>query len=301
MPPSQHLSEASASSAASTGRWFRWLTRVLLAGLVLMVLSGLGLRYLVWPKLAEQLNDTSALQTLVDQALTERGLQKPFELKITGARGAFLDWWTPGLTIEEVRLTQADQTLLRLGSLQAKFGLRSLWSLVSGEPVFAKLAIESLQLHLVRQADGGMRLMGLPLTPGGAVGLPPQLTQWLIEQGPLSLLRAELTWQDQVSGQHGQMTASDLRAHFGRLSSRLSVGTLGLGPLGQWLDLVRGIRGLSGEVRDVSIQYDAPLTSLSDSALSLSQLSQLKLSAQVRDLGLPAVGPLARLAGLSGQ
>ncbi|MGA1335836.1 MAG: YhdP family protein [Burkholderiaceae bacterium] len=266
-----------------------------------MVLSGLGLRYLVWPKLAEQLNDTSALQTLVDQALTERGLRKPFELKITGARGAFLDWWTPGLTVEEVRLTQADQTLLRLGSLQARFGLRSLWSLVSGEPVFAKLAIESLQLHLVRQADGGMRLMGLPLTPGGAVGLPPQLTQWLIEQGPLSLLRAELTWQDQVSGQRGQMTASDLRAHFGRLSSQLSVGTLGLGPLGQWLDLVRGIRGLSGEVRDVSIQYDAPLTSLSDSALSLSQLSQVKLSAQVRDLGLPAVGPLARLAGLSGQ
>ncbi|MGA1664371.1 MAG: hypothetical protein ACO38M_01840, partial [Burkholderiaceae bacterium] len=123
MPPSQHLSEASASSAASTGRWFRWLTRVLLAGLVLMVLSGLGLRYLVWPKLAEQLNDTSALQTLVDQALTERGLQKPFELKITGARGAFLDWWTPGLTVEEGRLTQADQTLLRLGSLQARFGL----------------------------------------------------------------------------------------------------------------------------------------------------------------------------------
>ena len=274
---------------------------MLLVGLVLAALAGLSLRYLVWPKLAEQLNDTSALQTLVDQALTERGLQKPFELKITGARGAFLDWWTPGLTVEEVRLTQADQTLLRLGSLQARFGLRSLWSLVSGEPVFAKLTIESLQLHLVRQADGGIRLMGLPVTPGGAVGLPPQLTQWLIEQGPLNLLRAELTWQDQQSGQRGQVSASDLRAHFGRLSSRLSLASLGLGPLGQWLDLVHGIRGLSGELRDVAVQYDAPLTSLSGSAVGLSQLSQLKLSAQVRDLGLPAVGPLARLNGLSGQ
>jgi uncharacterized protein (TIGR02099 family) len=274
---------------------------MLLVGLVLTALAGLSLRYLVWPKLAEQLNDTSALQTLVDQALTERGLQKPFELKITGARGAFLDWWTPGLTVEEVRLTQADQTLLRLGSLQARFGLRSLWSLVSGEPVFAKLTVESLQLHLLRQADGGIRLMGLPVTPGGSVGLPPQLTQWLIEQGPLSLLRAELTWQDQQSGQRGQVTASDLRAHFGRLSSRLSFASLGLVPLGQWLELVHGIRGLSGELRDVTVQYDAPLTSLSDSAVSLGQLSQVTLSARVRDLGLPAVGPMARLAGLSGQ
>ena len=301
MPPSQPLSEASASSATLTGRWLRWLTRLTLVGLVLIAMAGLGLRYLVWPKLAEQLNDTAGLQALVDQALTERGLQKPFELKITGARGAFLDWWTPGLTIEEVRLTQADQTLLRLGSLQARFGLRSIWSLVSGEPVFAKLTVETLQLHLARQADGGIRLMGLPITPGGAVGLPPQLTQWLNEQGPLSLLRAELTWQDQQSGQRGQVLASDLRAHFGRLSSRLSLASLGLTPLGQWLDLVYGIRGLSGELRDVSLQYDAPLTSLSDSAIGLSQLSQLTLFAQVRDLGLPAVGPLAKLAGLSGQ
>ena len=137
--------------------------RMLLVGLLLAALAGLSLRYLVWPKLAEQLNDTSALQTLVDQALTERGLQKPFELKITGARGAFLDWWTPGLTVEEVRLTQADQTLLRLGSLQARFGLRSLWSLVSGEPVFAKLTIESLQIHLVRQADAG--IIGANIVP----------------------------------------------------------------------------------------------------------------------------------------
>ncbi|MFZ9177272.1 MAG: hypothetical protein ACO22J_05960, partial [Burkholderiaceae bacterium] len=263
MPPSQHPSEASALSAVLSGRGARWLMRALLAALVLVTLSGAGLRYVVWPKLADQLNDTSALQSLVEQALAERGLQRPFELKITGARGAFLDWWTPGLTIDEVRLTQADLTLLRLGHLQARFGLRSLWGLVSGEPVFAKLAIESLQIHLVRQTDGSIRLMGLPVTRGGAVGLPPQLTQWLIEQGPLSLLRAELTWQDQQSGQQGQMTAGDLRADFGRLGSRLSVATVGLGPIGQWLTVAHGIQGLSGELRDVSIQHDAPLTSLS--------------------------------------
>jgi uncharacterized protein (TIGR02099 family) len=301
MPPSQHPSEASALSAALSGRWGKWVMRVLLVVLLLAALSGAGLRYLVWPKLAEQLNDTSALQGLVEQALAERGLHRPFELKITGARGAFLDWWTPGLTIEEVRLTQTDQTLLRLGDLQARFGLRSLWSLVSGEPVFAKLAIDSLQIHLVRQADGGIRLMGLPVTPDGAVGLPPQLTQWLIEQGPLSLLRAELTWQDQQSGQQGQITAGDLRAHFGRLGSRLSVATVGLGPIGQWLTAVHGIQGLSGELRDVSIQHDAPLTSLSDSALSLGQLSQLSVSADVTGLALPPTGPLARLSGLSGR
>jgi uncharacterized protein (TIGR02099 family) len=275
--------------------------RAVLIAVVMVGLGGAGLRYLVWPQLAQQLNDTSALQTLVEQALTERGLQRPFELKISGARGAFLDWWTPGLTVEEVRLTQSDQTLLRLGNLQAKFGLRSLWSLISGEPVFAKLTIESLRLHLVREADGQLKIMGLPAARGGAIGLPPELTQWLIEQGPLSLLRTELTWQDRASGQQGQMTAGDLRAHFGRLSSRVSVASFGLGALGQWLEVANGIKGLSGELREVSVQYDAPLTSLSDGAPSLSQLSQLNLSAQVRDLGLPPMGPMARLSGLSGR
>jgi uncharacterized protein (TIGR02099 family) len=301
MPPSQPSSEPSAALNARRGRWTKWLVQALLIGLVMLGLAGAGLRYLVWPQLAEQLNDTSALQTLVEQALAERGLERPFELKISGARGAFLDWWTPGLTVEEVRLTQSDQTLLRLGNLQAKFGIRSLWSLVSGEPVFARLTIESLRLHLLREPDGSLRVMGLPIASDGPLGLPPQLTQWLIEQGPLSLLRTELTWVDRASGREGQMTASDLRAHFGRLSSRVSVASFGLGPLGQWLEVAGGIKGLSGELRELSVQYDAPLTSLSDSAPSLSQLSQLNLSAQVRDLGLPPMGPIARLAGLSGR
>lgn len=302
MPPPDVTREPQADLPSPRTGWRIWVMRTAAVVLTVLVLAGLGLRFWVWPRVAEKLNDTQALQQLVDQALVDRGLQRPFEFQMSGARGAFINWWTPGITIDQVRLTQSGRTLLAMDQLQAHLGLRSLLAVFTGEPVFSKLTLERVQLDLQREANGRLRLLGLPIEPGGAAGLPPNLVDWLTQQGPLSLGQLQVQWQDQASGQQGELAATTVGARFGRLGNQLTIGRIALGPVAQWLATSRPeLQGLTGEWTRVSAELDAPLTRLSEGVLDWSVLSDLQLAGEVQQLGLPQMGPLRRLQGLSGR
>ena len=197
MPNSSHP-DAQALPAAGLGRrsWAWNLFAGLMAVVVVaMLATALGIRYWLWPELAQTINSPQRLAQSVGPALDPLDL----ELRARDARAEWADWLSPRLVVGEAELVQRStgEVVASVEGLSADFGLRTFYSLTAGIPIFSQLGIERLKLRLHRKADGRLVLAGVALSPDSDKSSGPMLEaiQW---QGPLSVIDARLIWQDDL-------------------------------------------------------------------------------------------------------
>lgn len=174
-------SSDSVSTSARLSRRSRLLIRGGLVLLLIVVLGLLALREMVLPRVGEQRERF--------EAELERAMGVPVEIATLRA------WW-PGLRVrlmaEDVVLgsPQADDAL-RLPRIEAELNWSSLWR---GAPYFERIDVHEPELNVVREANGSIRIAGVPL--GGGSEDNEELSDWLIQQGGVVVTDARLTWQD---------------------------------------------------------------------------------------------------------
>ena len=193
-PDAKDLDSAKASPGLARRSWAWNVFAGLMAMMVLaMLTTALGIRYWLWPELAQTINNPQRLAQAVGPALEPLDL----ELRAREARAEWADWLSPRLVVGAAELVQraTGETVASVEGLSADFGLRTFYSLSAGIPIFSQLGIERLKLKLRREADGTVVVAGVALRPDSDKSSGPMLQaiQW---QGPLSVIDARLVWQD---------------------------------------------------------------------------------------------------------
>ena len=322
MPNSNHPDSQALSSAGLGRRSWAWN---LFAGLMVLVVlamlsTALGIRYWLWPQLAQTINNPQRLAQSVGPALDPLDL----ELRARDARAEWADWLSPRLAVGAAELVQRStgEVVASVEGLTADFGLRTFYSLSAGIPIFSQLGIERLKLRLHRKADGTLVLAGVALSPDSDKSSGPMLEaiQW---QGPLSVIDARLIWQDDLSGgldvrpvalnvpqPQPQLKAVDpapsqeagrgelrLKGLFLKLrdgQTQLRTQSFEAAELVSLLTMVRPMPAMQGALGPVRLDWTGELSSLGSQSLS-QWLNELSADISFRELAHPS------LSGLSGR
>ncbi|MFZ8912165.1 MAG: DUF3971 domain-containing protein, partial [Burkholderiaceae bacterium] len=324
MPNSNHPDSQALSSAGLGRRSWAWN---LFAGLMVLVVlamlsTALGIRYWLWPQLAQTINNPQRLAQSVGPALDPLDL----ELRARDARAEWADWLSPRLAVGAAELVQRStgEVVASVEGLTADFGLRTFYSLSAGIPIFSQLGIERLKLRLHRKVDGTLVLAGVALSPDSDKSSGPMLEaiQW---QGPLSVIDARLIWQDDLSGgldvkpvalnvpqpqPQPQLKAVDpassqgagrgelrLKGLFLKLrdgQTQLRTQSFEAAELVSLLTMVQPMPAMQGALGPVRLDWTGELSSLGSQSLS-QWLNELSADISFRELVHPS------LSGLSGR
>ena len=320
MPNSNHPDAQALPSAGLGRRSWAWN---LFAGLmavvvVAMLATALGIRYWLWPELAQTLNDPQRLAQSVGPALDPLDL----ELRARDARAEWADWLSPRLVVGAAELVQRStgEVVASVEGLSADFGLRTFFSLTAGIPIFSQLGIERLKLRLQRKTDGTLVLAGVALSPDSDKSSGPMLEaiQW---QGPLSVIDARLIWQDdlhtdptprpkavqarppqiksadpsvaQQTGQ-GEMRLKGLYLKLRTGQTQLRAQGFEAAELVSLLSMIQPMPAMQGALGPVRLDWTGDLASLGSQGLG-QWLDDLSADISFRELAHPAI------SGLSGR
>lgn len=297
--PNSPSLQAQASLMWWLRRGARWLVWLATASLVIVALAAMGFRWVVWPKVADLLNDPVALAEQAAPYLATEGHQ----LDAFGASAHWRDLLIPTIEVERISLRSArGELLVQADQLRADFGLRSIMSIWTGQPVFAKLAAERLQIALAREANGDIRLGGFRLAQTEAEG--PGLMALLARQGPLAISRAELHWRD-ARDELGEPVAG--RVDFQGLALQLrgdetviGLDAVALSPLSELL--ARRLPGLKmgGRLSQLEVGWQGALPDLAHLDVA-RDLSRLQMRARLDDVSQEGLPQVPAWSGLSGQ
>ena len=283
-------------------RLMRWTAWLLAGALLLLVLSAAGFRWIVWPKVADLLNDPTALSAQAAPFLQTQG----HLIQASGASAQWRDWLIPTIELDQLVLrSAAGEMLAQADGIRADFGLRSFLSIWAGQPVFGRLSLSQLQVSVSRAADGHVRLAGFPLASSGS---PGGLLDLLAQQGPVTIARADLQWQDRL----GSDARGDAAVRQGEISwqgvalklrddeTLIGVEALDLSPLSGLL--ARGMPGfvMAGDLQQLELGWSGPLEDLARFEFS-RDLPRLRLRARLERLGLGGVDGVPAFSGLSGD
>ena len=283
-------------------RLMRWTAWLLAGALLLLVLSAAGFRWIVWPKVADLLNDPTALSAQAAPFLQTQG----HLIQASGASAQWRDWLIPTIELDQLVLrSAAGEMLAQADGIRADFGLRSFLSIWAGQPVFGRLSLSQLQVSVSRAADGHVRLAGFPLASSGS---PGGLLDLLAQQGPVTIARADLQWQDML----GSDARGDAAVRQGEISwqgvalklrddeTLIGVEALNLSPLSGLL--ARGMPGfvMAGDLQQLELGWSGPLEDLARFEFS-RDLPRLRLRARLDRLGLVGVDGVPAFSGLSGD
>ncbi len=297
--PNSPSLQAQASLMWWLRRGARGLVWLAVALVVVLALAAMGFRWVVWPKVADLLNDPVALAEQTAPHLSAEG----HRLDAFGASAQWRDLFVPTIEVERISLRSAQGDLLaQADQLRADFGLRSLLSLWAGQPVFARLAVERLQVDLARAANGEIRLAGFLLAQSPPDG--PGLMAFLAEQGPLAIGRVELHWRD-ARDELGETVAG--RVDFQGLALQLrgdetviGLDAVALSPLSELL--ARRLPGLKmgGRLSQMEVGWQGALRDLAHLDVA-RDLSRLKMRARLDDVSQEGLPQVPTWSGLSGQ
>ena len=319
--PNSSQPDSQALSSAGLGRR-SWAWNLFAGFMVLVVLAmlatALGIRYWLWPQLAQTINNPQRLAQSVGPALDPLDL----ELRARDARAEWADWLSPRLAVGAAELVQRStgEVVASVEGLSADFGLRTFYSLSAGIPIFSQLGIERLKLRLHRKADGTLVLAGVALSPDSDKSSGPVLEaiQW---QGPLSVIDARLIWQDDLNGgldvkpvalntPQPQLKAADpapsqeagrgelrLKGLYLKLrdgQTQLRTQSFEAAELVSLLTMVQPMPAMQGALGPVRLDWTGELSSLGSQSLS-QWLNELSADISFRGLAHPS------LSGLSGR
>ncbi|MEY3095356.1 MAG: hypothetical protein RIR74_448, partial [Pseudomonadota bacterium] len=299
MPPPSAPSSQPFPAQASLRRWLRALVWLATASLVIVALAAMGFRWVVWPKIADLLNDPVALAEQAAPYLATEG----HRLDAFGASAHWRDLLIPTIEVERISLRSAQgELLVQADQLRADFGLRSLMSIWTGQPVFAKLAAERLQIALAREANGDIRLGGFRLAQTEADG--PGLMALLGRQGPLAIGRAELHWQDAATNTsdvaEGRVDFQGLALHLRGDETVIGLDAVALSPLSELL--ARRLPGLKmgGRLSQMEVGWQGALPDLAHLDV-VRDLARLQLRARLDEVGQEGLPTVPAWSGLSGS
>ncbi len=320
MPNSRHSDSHSGPAEALGRRSWAWnLFAGLMALVVLaMLATALGIRYWLWPELAQTINNPQRLAQSVGPALNPLDL----ELRARDARAEWADWLSPRLAVGAAELVQKStgEVVASVEGLSADFGLRTFYSLSAGIPIFSQLGIERLKLRLNRAPDGTMVLAGIALNPDAdkSTGRLLDAIQW---QGPLSVIDARLIWQDDLKldeaspahstpsrspqlkssqaafaaqGGKGEMRVKGLFLKLRDGQTQIRAQGFEARELVSLLSMVQPMPALQGALGPVRLDWTGELGSLGSQSLS-QWLDKLSADISFRELSHPSV------SGLSGR
>jgi len=284
---------------ASLRRWLRVLVWLATASVLLVAVAAMGFRWVVWPKVADLLNDPVALAEQTAPYLAAEGQQ----LDAFGASAQWRDLFVPTIEVERISLRSAQGDLLaQADHLRADFGLRSLLSMWAGQPVFARLAVERLQVDLVREANGEIRLAGFPLVQSPPDG--PGLMAFLAEQGPLAIGRAELHWRDTGNDPAqpvaGRVDLQGLALQLRGDETVIGLDAVALSPLSELLAWRWPGLKMGGRLSQLELGWQGALADLTNVDLA-RDLSRLQMRAQLDDVSQEGLPQVPAWSGLSGQ
>lgn len=165
--------------------------RLALALFFIVGLAFLGVRYALLPNI-----DSWRPQL---QAVVSRALDTQVQIGRLQA-----DWsgLNPSFELDNVQLSQPDgRTVLTVPRLRAVLSWRSLLAL---EPQFVRLAVESIELDIQRDAQGRIWVLGQPLelrsTEPIEAGEQQHFIHWLLIQRNVVVSNATVRWTDQTRG-----------------------------------------------------------------------------------------------------
>ena len=190
------------------GLWGRRLLRVVLLALFLAGVGVLLVRGFVLPRVEEH------REWIAERISQASGVPVNIDALRADWRGFALRLEASGVAVGE------GEEALRLAGVSAELG----WSsLLTGKPYFRKLRLSGLDLHLVRESDGGLRVAGVP-ADGSAGG--SGAAAWLASQGEVEIVDARIAWDDRQRG-----APLLVLEHFGlrveRIGGRYRVGMQG--------------------------------------------------------------------------
>ncbi len=281
-----------------------------------MLATALGIRYWLWPELAQTINNPQRLAQAVGPALDPLDL----ELRARDARAEWADWLSPRLVVGAAELVQraTGETVASVEGLSADFGLRTFYSISAGMPIFSQLGIERLKLRLHRQIDGTVVVAGVALSPDSDKSSAPMLQaiQW---QGPLSVIDARLIWQDDMqtlpaeAAKPLQLRSPQLRSLKSLAETQVGRGELQMRglylklrdgqtelraqsfkaeQLASLLSIVQPMPAMRGELGPVRLDWTGDLGSLGGQSLT-QVLGQLSADVSFRELAHPSLSALS--------
>ena len=316
-PDAKDLDLARASPGLARRSWAWNVFAGLMAMMVLAMLTiALGIRYWLWPELAQTINNPQRLAQAVGPALDPLDL----ELRARDARAEWADWLSPRLVVGAAELVQraTGETVASVEGLSADFGLRTFYSLSAGIPIFSQLGIERLKLKLHRQADGTVVVAGVALSPDSDKSSGPMLQaiQW---QGPLSVIDARLVWQDDTQSTsakpartpqirpsqlrpieppaktqdgHGEMRIRGLYLKLRDGQTQLRAQSFKAQELASLLSIVQPMPVMKGELGPVRLDWTGDLGSLGGQSLA-QVLGALSADVSFRELAHPSLSALS--------
>ncbi len=303
MPPPRAQTLPPSMAQASLRWWLhrgaRWLIWLVVAIALLLALAAMGFRWVVWPKVADLLNDPVALAEQTSPYLVAEG----HRLDAFGASAQWRDLFIPTIEVERISLRSAQGDLLaQADQLRADFGLRSLLSMWAGQPVFSRLALERLQITLAREANGEIRLAGFLLAQPPPDG--PGLMALLAEQGPVAIGRTELHWRDARDDPGepaaGRIDLQGLALHLRGDETVIGLDAVALSPLSELL--ARRLPGLKmgGRLSQMELGWQGALPDLTQVDLA-RDLPRLQMRARLDDVSQEGLPQVPALSGLSGS
>jgi uncharacterized protein (TIGR02099 family) len=160
---------------------YRWLVVALLIVLVIVVVTALAIRFILFPNIDSYKNDIAAYAT------------KTAGQKITiGNIYTTWDGVSPHIALFDVNLYDAEnRAALKLNNVEATLSWLSLPLL---RPKLANLLVNSPELTVRRKPDGSVFLAGINL--GGAS--KPDFPNWLLSQAEVDIKNAQVIWQDEL-------------------------------------------------------------------------------------------------------
>ena len=112
-----------------------------------------------------------------------------------GAISARSSGWVPSLELSDVRVLDAEQRVAL--SLPRVFAALSPRSVIALEPRFSQLLIDGASLDVRRDKTGRIRVAGLDVAGGGAVGDDDAAADWFFRQREFVIRAGSLRWIDE--------------------------------------------------------------------------------------------------------
>jgi uncharacterized protein (TIGR02099 family) len=162
--------------------WFYSVATYLLwLGVIIVALTVMGLRYYVLPH----------IQDYKDAIATEASRAAGQKITIGGIEASW-DGLHPHLDLRNVEIFDTQNRLaLSLDHIETSL---SWLTLALGEPRLSSIVVHQPRLTVRREADGTIFVAGISMSGPSR----PELPNWLLRQSSISILDAEMLWQDDL-------------------------------------------------------------------------------------------------------
>jgi uncharacterized protein (TIGR02099 family) len=160
---------------------FRWVTHVILAILVLMLIALAIIRFAIFPNINHYRNDIAA-------AVTEKtGLKTTVGNIVTSWDGL-----SPKVLIRQINIyDKENKPALHLENIN---GTLSWLSIPMMHPHLSHIEVKNPKITIHRKANGRIYVAGIPMTAEG----DHDFANWLLSQAGINIKNAAITWQDDL-------------------------------------------------------------------------------------------------------